>query len=373
MSRSRRTISTIGSLLAVLLFLAACSDSGPTGSSGPPVHGGPGNPAPDGSFTPAITGENAVASLETVRLGGVDQWILIRGHDVGNPVLIFLHGGPGSPGIPYARYAMGGLERHFTVVTWDQRGCGKSYYPGFDASTITMGRMLADTRELIQKMRQRFGKEKVYLMGISWGSILGAYTARDHPELLHAFIGIGQPVNMERAVQIAHQAALDEATARNNQEAIDSLSVMQIDPVDWNELGELSYWLELFGFGDLHDLSLYPVVIDSMRAAPEYTTQNLANDDAWRAMYDRSPLLSDETWLYTLDLFNQLPRLEVPVYFMAGRYDYKTPSSLVAEYENALQAPAKEVYFFERSAHMPLIEQRAAFQTAMIEGVLAAR
>ena len=108
--------------LGLAALLAACGD--PV-SSGVAVHGGPENPARDGSYTAAIVSQNGIASLEPVMLGGVEQWILIRGHDVDNPVLIYLHGGPGSPAILYGRFAFSGLEQHFTVVTWDQRGCGR--------------------------------------------------------------------------------------------------------------------------------------------------------------------------------------------------------------------------------------------------------
>jgi pimeloyl-ACP methyl ester carboxylesterase len=136
-------------LLASVL-LAGCSDSGPTVPSGDSnVHGGPENPARDGSYTEPIVSETGIASLEPVVLGGVEQWILIRGYDVSNPVLVFLHGGPGSPAMPYARFSFGGLEHHFTVVSWDQRGCGKSYHEGLNSASINIDGMLSDTHELI--------------------------------------------------------------------------------------------------------------------------------------------------------------------------------------------------------------------------------
>lgn len=369
MNATRCAAHRAGWAIPLLFVLAACSDS--TSPTGLTVFGGPDNPAPDGSYTAPILSENGIASLEPVTLGGVEQWILIRGYDVDNPVLIFLHGGPGSPGIPYARYSMGGLERHFTVVTWDQRGCGKSYYAGIDPGSITLEQMLSDTHDLIMMMRGRFGEEKVYLMGISWGSILGAFTARDHPELLHAYIGIGQAVNAERGVRVAHEAALDRATELGHQEAIESLSGIQTDPVDWDQMGSLFYWLEEFGYGDLHDTSQYPALVDTLSAATEYTPANIANDDNWRALYASSPLLSDQTWLYTLDMINQVPEFGIPVYFLAGRFDYKTPAVLVEEYLAALQAPAKGIFFFDNSAHMPNIEERELFHSAMINGVLA--
>lgn len=372
----KRSLSQPASLALGLLacaLLTACSDSGPTDPpDGLTVFGGPTNPARDGSYTEAIRAENGIASLEPVVIGGAEQWILIRGYDVTNPVLVFLHGGPGSPAMPYARFSFGGLERHFTVVTWDQRGCGKSYQAGIDPQTITLERMLSDTRELIQAMRARFGVQRVYLMGLSWGSVLGTLTARDHPELLHAYIGVGQVVDVERSIPIAHAAALARAADLGRDDAIAALSQIQVDPVDWEQVGELGAWLEELGLGDIHDPSLLPGFAAEAGPLTEYTAANEASEDAWQALYDASPLRTDETWLRNLDMIGQVPRLEVPVYFMAGRYDYKTPGVLAEEFLNGLDAPAgKQMFWFENSAHVPFIEERSPFHTVMIDTILA--
>jgi len=356
--------------LAVTL-LAACGGPTSTAPPDPNVHGGPTNPAPDGSYTEAIVSENGIASLEPVMLGGVEQWILIRGYDVSNPVLLFLHGGPGSPAMPYARFSFGGLERHFTVVTWDQRGCGKSYHEGINAASITFDRLLSDTQELMQRLRTRFGVQKVYLMGVSWGSILGALTARDHPEWLHAYIGVGQVVDFERSVPVAHAAALIRAGELGRDDAIAALSDIQVDPVDWDRVGELSAWLEELGLGDIHDSSLIPGFAAEAGPLTEYTQANQAAEEAWQALYDASPLRTDETWLRALDLIGQVPRLEVPVFFLSGRWDYKAPGTLVQEYLGVLDAPAgKRMFWFEDSAHVPFIEERSAFHSLMIGTVL---
>ena len=373
MRRSKRRLYSVRLALLASVLLAGCSDSGPIGPSGDSdVHGGPDNPARDGSYTEAIVSETGIASLEPVVLGGVEQWILIRGYDVANPVLVFLHGGPGSPAMPYARFSFKGLEHHFTVVTWDQRGCGKSYREGLSAESITFDRMLSDTRELIQMMRARFGVQKVYLMGLSWGSLLGALTARDHPELLHAYIGVGQAVNVERGVPVSHAAALARATELGRDDAIAALSAIQVDPVDWDQVGELYDWLEELGLGDIHDASLLPGFAQEAGPLTEYTAANEASEGAWRELYAFSPLLLDQTWLRTLNMLDMVPRLDVPVFFLAGRYDYKAPSFLVEEYLNALEAPAgKRMFWFENSAHVPFIEERPAFHSVMIETILA--
>jgi len=156
------------------------------------------------------------------------------------------------------------------------------------------------------------------------------------------------------------------------EDAIASLSAIQTDPVDWDQVGTLQHWLEEFGLGDIHDPSLLPGFAAEAGPLTEYTASDEANEGAWQALYDASPLRADETWLRTLDLISQIPRLEVPVYFLAGRYDYKTPGALVEEYLNALDAPAGgRMFWFENSAHVPFIEERSPFHSTMIDTILA--
>jgi pimeloyl-ACP methyl ester carboxylesterase len=307
----------------------------------------------------------------------VEQWILIRGHNVDNPVLIYLHGGPGSPAIPYGRFAFGGLEEHFTVVTWDQRGCGKSYSPTVDAQSITLEQLLSDTRELIAMMRDRFETDAVYLMGASWGSVLGVFTARDYPELLRAYIGVGQFIDAERTMRIAHPVALDKATELGVQEAVDELSTIQLYPeIDWSRWKDMVPWLEAFGFGDIHDISLYPALRDLLMPVTEYTSQDIANQDAWEQLYQASPLNpnADVAWVQGLDISGQVPQLDIPVVFLSGRFDYKTPGELVEEYMSTLAAPAgKQMIWFENSAHALFFEERQAFRNVMLDIVLGGR
>ncbi len=366
------SVSGIYIISIILLTISpACSDRGTDPTS--PFVGGPENPASDGSYTGAIYSANGVASLEEVVLGGERQWILVRGYDVNNPVLIFLHGGPGSPCLFYSRYALGALEHDLTVVAWDQRGCGKSYRDDIDPNSITLEQMFSDTLELINMMRTRFGVEKVYLMGISWGAFLGSFIARDNPELLHAYIGVGQPVHIVRSYGIALTTALNKAVELGNQEAISELSALQAEPdIPWNDLGILTDWLEEFGFGDMHDLSRWDEIrIELAAMLTEYTEEDIANLDRDGILYNSSPLLQDESWLHNLDLFTEIPRLEVPVFFMAGRFDYKTPSVLVEEYYSFLDAPAgKQLFWFELSAHAPILEEAETLQNVIINQVL---
>jgi pimeloyl-ACP methyl ester carboxylesterase len=371
MGNARRHRWAITVWLAVSL-LACSSGTGVQDN----LHGGPQNPARDGSYTEAIISSNGIASLEPVMLGGVEQWVLIRGYDVNNPILVFLHGGPGSPAIHYARFAFKQLERHFTVVTWDQRGCGKSYDDGIDPQSITFDQLLLDTHELIEMMRVRFGVEKVYLMGISWGSILGVHTTKNHPALLSSYIGIGQVVNLVQGFGISLDFALEQARALGNDDAIAELTAVQAgwqadSTFSWERAAPVLGWLEAWGYGDLHDTSLYASLGQEAGPLTEYTDEDWANEQRWRALYDASPLEADLSWWVDFDLSIQIPRLDAPVVFLSGRFDYKAPLELVEAYVTGLEAPAgKQLVTFEESAHVVFLEQRDLFRSTMIETVL---
>jgi pimeloyl-ACP methyl ester carboxylesterase len=355
-----------------LVVLVSCSSG--TGPANQTIHGGPDDPASDGSYTEAIDSPNGIASLEPVTLGGVEQWILIRGQNTSNPVLVFLHGGPGSPAIPYARFSFKPLEQQFTVVSWDQRGCGKSYSAGIDPQSLTFDQLFSDAYELILQMKTRFDAERVFLMGISWGAILGVHLADAYPELLYAYVGIGQPVNLARALGISTEFAIEQATESGNQVVLEQLrdirDLWQSDPaLAWEQTGPLLGWLESHGYGDLHDLSLYASLAQEAGPLTEYTSQDMANEASWRSLYDASPLEEDTAWWMGIDLPEDIPRLEVPVVFMTGRYDYKAPLELVEEYVTGLEAPEGTLLPFEESAHVVFLEQRTLFRNTMIDTV----
>ena len=136
-----------------------------------------------------------IALLESVTLGGHRQWVLVRGADKTNPILLFLHGGPGSPYMGLAHAFQGDLEKHFVVVQWDQRGSGKSF-PDTPPGSMTVDQFRADTHELVLWLRQRFHRDKIYLLGHSWGAFLGISEAKSHPENLYAYIGAGQMIDL---------------------------------------------------------------------------------------------------------------------------------------------------------------------------------
>ena len=169
------------------------------------------------AHTPAILGADgknlpgSIASLEKVKLGGVDQWLIIRGHDVNKPVLLFLSGGPGASESARVLRFNSELEKHFVVVIWEQRGCGKSYPSLNPKSDLTIDQYVSDVIELSELLRVRFKEQKIYLVGHSWGTIIGALAAQQRSDLFHAYIGTAQMVDVRATDQMIYDLVLEHS------------------------------------------------------------------------------------------------------------------------------------------------------------------
>jgi pimeloyl-ACP methyl ester carboxylesterase len=302
-------------------------------------------PAPMGA-----SGGQSINVLEQVELGGAKQWISIRGTDVRNPVLLFLHGGPGSANLAKLRIQAPGLEKEFVVVNWDQRGAGKSFSFRMDEDPWTTDQLRKDTHQLVGFLRQRFGVEKVYLMGFSWGTVLGLWNVQDHPEDFQAFISVSQVVNIPEGEKLSLEYVRQQARDTRNTDAIRELA--GIDPAyqtpDWySQLARERKWLLAFG-GVYHTARGYTHEILMLLKAREYSLIDVA---VWPFGSSRS---LQKLWPEIMDLdFNlSCPQVDVPVYFMAGRYDYNAPSALTEAYFRRLRAPkGKQLIWFENSAH----------------------
>jgi pimeloyl-ACP methyl ester carboxylesterase len=285
--------------------------------------------------TPTLPGEHSIAVLEEIDLGGVPQSVLIRGHDTRNPMLLFLHGGPGMPAMFLAHDFQRELERDFTMVHWDRRGAGKSF--AYDGEQ-RVSQIVADTLELAALLIRRFGKTRVYLAGHSWGSYLGMLAVRENPSLFHAFIGIGQIAGSRDEVRAERQgfAGISEGDLTED---------------------------ELFRLGgELYEETSFWPILRTGLCAPEYDFLDALNVGrgasrvGQRMQYDMGPAPQE----------GEVGSLEVPVFFFLGRFDYNTPSRLAAAYLERLRSPLKETVWFEESAHFPFWEQPDAFHRALL-------
>ena len=249
---------------------------------------------------------NGLAVLEQVPVNDTFQWILIRSESATNPVVLFVHGGPGTSWLTLMRKNTQPLEKYFTVVNWDQRRAGKSFAAGRVDAEMTIGSFVDDLIVLSSDLARRFHKNKILLVGHSWGSVIGVIAASRRPDLFSAYIGIGQMSRMAESELISYKWTLEQAERAN--------------------------------------INFFRGVLQSVRALyPE---------------------------LSRIDLFVQVPEVKIPVYFCLGRHDYEVPSVLSAKYFEALKAPRKQLVWFERSAHLPNTEEKDKFNEFMINTVL---
>ena len=292
-----------------------------------------------------------ISEFKEVDIGGIKQWISIRGNDRANPLLLFIHGGPGAPMMPESWTFQRPWEDFFTVVQWDQRGAGKTFSAANrqpDAS-ISIGRMQADAEQLIEWLRATYGKKKVFVMGHSWGSILGLKVAQHHPEWLYAYIGVGQVVNSRRNEVVGYRQTLARAEEMGNEQAIRELQAIAPYPEadlaklipkvyverKWNAaLGGMSY-------GQTDDLG------GQLRAlSPDYTDYDV--ESARLGELSSQQQLAPE--LIGVD-FDNVTEFKCPVVFFAGMHDRTTPESIVEEYYSRIHAPGKQLFKIKRASH----------------------
>jgi len=297
-----------------------------------------------------------IDTVERITLGGITQWISLRSTSCQNPLILFLHGGPGTAQISFSRRVQEGLHPYFVVVNWDQRGAGRSYSRSLRRQDMRIDRFVADAEELAETLLARFGQQQLFVVGHSWGSIVGAHLVAKRPDLIRAYVGIGQVVDMRRGEVLSYRFTLEEARRRNNRRAIRQLE--RIGPPPYAKLsdgGVQRRWLSRFHGatyrGSLSGILLRNISLRDTR--PLDVVRFVAG-----SIFSLSSLEAEQV---EVNLFRDIPRLEVPVYFCAGRRDYTVPFELVVEYADALDAPRKQVVWFERSGHLPNFEEPQRF------------
>lgn len=310
------------------------------------------------------------AILERVAIGGTQQWVLERSVDVDHPILLFVHGGPGTSQLTMNRRNTKDLEAHFTVVNWDQRGAGKSYRAMRDRSSMTIDQFVQDTRQLVEHLLATFGHRQLVLVGHSWGTVVGTLTVAKYPELFSCYVGIGQVANMREGESVSYEWTLQQARASGDDRAVAALEAIGPPPFggDWQRktMTQRRY-LGRFG-GEVHASrrGAFPLVLGSLLFSREYSL--IDRVDFFRGIFGSMRLLWPE--LLDVDLAERVPALDVPVFFVEGRHDWEAPSVLAERYFELLRAPRKELVWFENSAHLPNFEERQKFDRFLLTRVL---
>ncbi len=297
------------------------------------------------SIGPEVFGQHPIDSMAIIQIGGISQAISLKGSDVSKPLLLFLHGGPGNSVMHYAEKFTHDLQQHFIVVQWDQREVGKTLALNKSPRPLSVHQFEEDTHALIDTLLKRFNKRKLYLAGHSWGTHLGFYIATNHPELLAAYIAICPMINQTESEQIVLDLMKDKAARTGNKIALKELATVKIP----FETGEQLYFHRKW-------------VADYMGRKSKIVKSTV---EAWSATW--LPIFVEAS---KQNLFESAPEIRCPVYFFVGRKDFQTNSNITEEYFLKVQAPKKELTWFERSAHSLPTTEPEKLQSVIIENVL---
>lgn len=304
---------------------------------------------------------DSIAEIRYLPLGGIDQWVMIRGERISNPALILLHGGPGLSETHFFRRYNAPLERAFTVVYWDQRGAGKSFDRTIPRTSMTVEQFITDLDDLVEAVRTRLGQDTVTIFGHSWGSALGALYARRHPERVAVYVGCEQVGDSVAAERASYAIALAEAERRNHSKALRELRAIGPPPYDARSVFIERMWLQRFD-GQLSPRAFWTMGRDFF-GGPETSVVDLP--DIVRGFRFSMDAMSSE--IRTLNLFTLVPALQMPVFFFVGGRDHWIPPETSVAYFNALKAPSKQLVWFPESAHEPFVDEPAKFNRTMLE------
>lgn len=354
----------IGFLLSVTALISVCA--------GYLILISPGRPLPLRDEAGRVIA-GSVSERVFVEINGIRQGMIIQSADLSNPVILFLHGGPGMPTFFLNTTHPTGLERHFTVVWWEQRGAGMSFSSDIPPDSMTVEQMMSDTVAVADDLRERFGQDRIYLLGHSWGSFLGIQVAAAAPDRFHAYIGMGQVSHQLRAEVAAHDDLLD---AYRDMGDTGMVRKLRAAPVSMAE-GTSDAWMRLrdaamhgVGVGTTRDMrSVITGIFLPVWQSRAYTLGEKIN--VWRGKIWSRRILWEEV-LHT-DLSAMVNRLEIPAYFLIGQYDLTINPSLAHGYFQRLDAPVKGFYTFENSAHSPLFEEPERAISILLQDVARQR
>ncbi|MFN3514994.1 MAG: alpha/beta fold hydrolase [Phenylobacterium sp.] len=315
-----------------------------------------------------IVTPNGIERNTTVRIGGIEQFVSIRGADRRNPVLLIVHGGPGFPMTPIAWWNTRALEEYFTVVHWDQRGAGKTHLindPQAVAPTMKPERFVDDAEELVAWLRAEMGKEKLFLLGTSWGSFVGLEVARRRPEWLHAYIGMGQATDIRESERRGYAFALAAAREAGNAEAVAQLESIAPyaegdEPIPLEEVVIQRRWSDYYGGVMAYRTRQVDGV--AARLSPDYS------DDEAPRIYEGNNFSREFLFSPVLSMdLRHVTSLRCPLIILAGRHDRTVNSYVAHEWFETVRAPQKHFVWFENSGHEVMAEEPGKVLVTLVQ------
>lgn len=302
----------------------------------------------------AINGK--IAEEKFVSIGGIDQWITVSGTRCENPVVLYVHGGPGNAASPFADSIFEPWEKNFIVVQWDQRGAGRTYSkngPSIEP-TMTMDRMVKDGIEVAEYLTKHLGKQKIILVGESWGSILGIQMVKQRPDLFHAYVGVSQFVNVRANHTATYKRLLELAQASGDQQTIADLE--SIGPPPWNPLNKWKLFRKAVLKYEAKRVTAAPL---PMSRSPEYSSPSelAQNEEADDFSFIHFEGMTMSGPLEQVDLPALGTSFAVPVYMVQGQEDLKALPQLAKSYFDSIQAPRKQFVVVPGCGHDMSVER----------------
>ncbi len=331
--------------LAILLLTSCSSWSGST--------------TPDIADASGLSGKR-INAFYSLNINGTPQKLLIQSDDVeNNPVLLFLHGGPGSSALIYSHLYSDKLTKEFIFVNWDQRGTAFSYYDGIDASRITEEQIMNDALVLTRYLLKTFHKKKIFLVGHSFGSVIGLQLAANHPELFYAFTGIGQVIDYDKSEKITYDWLHERLLESNDLEGLERIEADKFPYIDL-----------VTKYGGHHRLS---IDLDSLkRTSPYYFEGYLelakkGRDISVSEHNSIGPVM--QKFIYRTFINRSIYDISIPLYFFEGVNDHVIACApeLVVEYCKKVKAPVKRIIWFQKSAHYINVEEPSKFQDELLK------
>jgi len=284
--------------------------------------------------------------FDTLSIGGIGQVISVKGTD-NNPVLLFIHGGPGSSRMNQAETYTAVLQKKFIVVQWDQREAGRTQQLNKSPLPITLQQMEQDTRDVVDSLRKKFNQPKIFLAGESWGTVLGFYMAAQYPDWLHAYLAISPVIDQEKSEKQLISLLKKEATASGNSTELQELNTVKVPFENYQQIYYSRKWLFHHDGQPISDADT-SMVIDYLHSWA----------GTWLAVWNEA---------IQRNLYKTLPQIKCPVYFFVGGKDRQTDFEIAKGYYKKLVAPKKDLFFFENAGHSLLTTEAAKVQEIILE------
>lgn len=335
-------------LLSALVFLMACNGDQKTTEDNTPAEA------------------KAVNEKIFIRLGNDEQYVEITAASDKAPVLLFLHGGPGWPQTPHLRYFNSDLTKSVVLVAWEQSGCGKSFMKNPEPENLSKEQIISDAHELTLLLKKRFKKEKIYLAGFSWGSVIGLELVSRFPGDYAAYFAISQVIDMPRSMDLSREWIKQQAVMKKDKKMLKQVALLENKDTAFCK-STLECFFKKYEMLTEYGGAIYKKEAEAQIKIAESKYEDYKDYDWIKGFMYSSGRMGEELFKTNL---TGITALKVPVYFFVGRHDWSLPSIVTQEFADKLKAPVKEIIWFEESGHEPLEEEAEKFNTIIIERIM---